>query len=59
MTCKDCRKIRYCMERHRGICTSFEFEGGERRGKTGSNSDQEEKASERTGKTAGYIRQDC
>lgn len=57
MTCKDCRKIRYCMERHRGICTSFK--GGEKRGKTGGNSDQEEKADKRTGKTAGYIRQDC
>lgn len=42
MTCKDCRKIRYCMERHRGICTSFK--GGEKHGKTGGNSDQEEKA---------------
>jgi len=30
MTCKDCRKIRYCMERHRGICTSFKE--GEKRG---------------------------
>lgn len=56
MTCKDCRKIRYCMEQ-RGICTSFK--GGEKHGKTGGNSDQEEKADKRTGKTAGYIRQDC
>lgn len=30
MTCKDCRKIRYCMEQ-RGICTSFK--GGEKHGK--------------------------
>lgn len=42
MICKDCRKIRYCMERHRGICTSFE--GGEKRGAVKGNSDQEEKA---------------
>ena len=42
------------MERHRGICTSFE--AGERRGKTGSDSDQEEKAYGTAGKTAGYIR---
>lgn len=53
MICKDCRKIRYCMERHRGICTSFE--GGERRGKTGGDSGKEEKSSKRTGKTARYI----
>ena len=57
MTCKDCRKIRYCMERHRGICTSFK--GGEKRGAVKGNSDQEEKADKRTGKAAGYIRQDC
>lgn len=43
MTCKDCRKIRYCMEQ-RGICTSFK--GGERRGAVKGNSDQEEKAGE-------------
>lgn len=57
MTCKDCRKIRYCMERHRGICTSFK--GGERREKTGGNSGKEEKSSKRAGKTARYIRQGC
>ncbi len=44
MTCKDCRKIRYCMERHRGICTSFK--GGEKRGAVKGDSDQEEKAGE-------------
>lgn len=54
MTCKDCRKIRYCMERHRGICTSFE--GGEKRGAVKGDSGKEEKADKRTGKTAGYIR---
>lgn len=41
MTCKDCRKIRYCMEQ-RGICTSFK--GGEKRGAVKGDSDQEEKA---------------
>ena len=42
MTCKDCRKIRYCMERHRGIRTSFK--GGEKRGAVKGNSGPEEKA---------------
>ena len=44
------------MERHRGICTSFEFKGGEKRGKTGSDSSEKKKASGTTGETAGYIR---
>lgn len=51
--CRKCRKIRYCMEQ-RGVCTSFE--GGEKRGAVKGNSGKEEKASERTGKTAGCIR---
>lgn len=53
MICKDCRKIRYCMERHRGICTSLE--GGEKRGAVKGDSGKEEKADKRAGKTAGYI----
>ena len=41
------------MERHRGICTSFE--GGEKRGAVKGDSGKEEKADKRTGKTAGRV----